>query len=266
MLMEMYGEVTSYFLIWSLLIGLVLGSFLNVVILRLPTIEDLIDDDEIVNLPRTIMGRSYCPHCQSKIPMRLNIPVISWLWLRGRSRCCGNSIHWRYPLVELSTGLLSLILMLSFGPSGEYVFALTIGCLAICLMAIDLDHMVLPDKLTYPLLWSVLLGSVLGLFTTPESAICGAVVGYGFIALIGFVFKILKGKDGIGMGDAKLLAGVGALVGPFAVPGVMLGALVTFAFYAVLVGARSEDAKYPLGPFIILGMCLWLLLGPYYNY
>lgn len=266
MLMEMYGEVTSYFLAWSLLIGLVLGSFLNVIILRLPEIEDLVDDGMESGLPKTIMGRSYCPCCKAQIPIWLNVPVLSWAWLRGKSKCCGKPIHWRYPLVELATGFLSLCLMSYFGPTGEYLLAMTIGCLSICLMMIDFDHMVLPDKLTLSFLWSVLLGSVFGLFVTPESAIIGGAVGYGFIALIGFVFKYLKGKDGIGMGDAKLLAAVGALVGPFAVPGVMLGALVTFAFYAVTVGCRSDDSKYPLGPFIILGMCLWLVFGPYYGY
>lgn len=266
MLMEMYGEVPSYFLAWSLMIGLILGSFLNVVILRLPAIEDLVDEGMESDLPKTIMGRSYCPCCKTKIPIWLNVPILSWVWLRGTSKCCGKPIHWRYPLIELATGFLSLCLMNYFGPTAEYLLAMIIGCLSISLMMIDFDHMVLPDKLTYPFLWSVLLGSVFGLFVTPESAIVGAVVGYGFIALIGSVFKYLKGKEGIGMGDAKLLAAVGALVGPFAVPGVMLGALATFAFYAVTLGGRSEGEKYPLGPFIIAGMCFWLVFGPYYSY
>lgn len=268
-LADLYQNCFYYVIAWAAFVGLVIGSFLNVLIIRLPMIEGLVDNDldgDEKKLPLTLMGRSHCPHCGTEIPWRHNIPLLSWLLLRGRGACCQKPIHWRYPVVELITSLATVGMVMSFGLTEMALFGVVLSSLFISLVIIDIDHMMLPDKLTGMVLWSVLVASVMGVHGEPSQAIIGACVGYGFLSFIALVFKVLYKKDGIGGGDAKLLAGIGALVGALAVPGVMMGAVATFAFYAVAMGRFDKDARYPFGPFIVLGYVMWVIFGPYYIY
>lgn len=261
MLEQMYAEFTYSFFIWSAVVGLVLGSFLNVVIYRLPIIEELVELEKNL-LPKTLWGRSHCSHCGSQISWYNNIPIISWLFLRGKTSCCEKAIHWRYPFVEFITGGVSVFLMSFWGPTAQYLFFLLLSSIAICLIFIDIDHMMLPDKLTLSFLWLVLIFAAIGVYGEPGSAILGACFGYFFLWLISFVFKVIYKKDGVGCGDMKLLAAIGALTGWMAIPVVMMTTLAIFALYAVILRINKET-QYPFGPFIIAGALFWPLASQY---
>lgn len=264
---DIYQDCFWGVVVWASLMGLLLGSFLNVVILRVPMIEELLDEDEENPLlPKTLMGRSHCPHCGTMIPWYRNIPVIAWLMLRGRAACCQKPIHWRYPVIELLTGVTTGVLVAVFGPTPLAVFFVLIACIMICLVVIDIDHLLLPDALVYPLLWTVLIGAACGVYGNANDAIWGAVAGYAFLAVTAFIFKTIHKKDGVGGGDAKLLACLGALAGVLAIPGIMIGTMVSFALYAVAMKRLGRGIYHPLGPFLILGYLSWVTIGPYYNY
>jgi len=220
-------------------LGLVVGSFLNVVIHRLPKImeaqwaQDFADyrdepapDKEPLSLA---YPGSQCPHCNTNIKAWQNIPVVSYALLRGRCASCEAPISLRYPLVEIVTALLWVVCGLSFGVSTALAGALLLTAVLIVLTAIDLDHQVLPDSLTLPLLWVGLLINMTGTFTSLESALLGAVFGYLSLWSVYWLFKIVTGKEGMGYGDFKLLAALGAWFG--------LAALPTIVLLSSLVGA-----------------------------
>mgnify|MGYP000574126255 FL=1 len=244
-------------------LGLVVGSFLNVVIHRLPKImeaqwardcADYRDEPLPSEEPLSLAyPGSQCPHCNTKIRAWQNIPVVSYLVLRGRCASCEAAISIRYPLVEIITALIWVICGLSFGVSNALAGALLLTAVLVTLTAIDLDHQLLPDSLTLPLLWIGLLLNMMGTFTSLESALLGAVFGYLSLWSVYWLFKIVTGKEGMGYGDFKLLAALGAWFGLAALPTiVLLSSLVgaTLGLTLILTGKQSRETPMPFGPFL----------------
>jgi leader peptidase (prepilin peptidase)/N-methyltransferase len=256
----------------GILLGLLIGSFLNVVIYRLPVMlerewlhearslladgEPPVDDSEPFNL---VTPRSRCQSCGAQIAAWQNIPVISWLLLGGRCAACKTSISARYPLIELITGALSGAVVWQFGSGPAAGVILVLVWSLIALTMIDIDHMFLPDKITLPLLWLGLLVSLLhepaaGLpFADIRSAILGAVVGYLTLWSVYWLFKLITGKEGMGYGDFKLLAALGAWLGLKMIPLIiMLSAMVGTVVGIIMVLALGRDRQIPIpfGPYL----------------
>ncbi|MGI9300504.1 MAG: prepilin peptidase [Luminiphilus sp.] len=244
-------------------LGLVAGSFLNVVIHRLPKMmeaqwaQDCAEyrDEPAPDLEPLSLAYpgSQCPHCKTKIKAWQNIPVVSYVLLRGRCASCEATISVRYPLVEMATALLWVTCGLTFGVSNALAGALLLTAVLIALTAIDLDHQLLPDSLTLPLLWMGLLLNMTGTFTSLESALLGAVFGYLSLWSVYWLFKIMTGKEGMGYGDFKLLAALGAWFGLAALPTiVLLSSLVgaTLGLTLILTGKQSRETPMPFGPFL----------------
>lgn len=254
-------------------LGLVIGSFLNVVIHRVPLqIErgwrrDALDflgqaDDtapvESVNL---LFPPSRCPRCRQPLRFWHNIPVVSFLLLRGRCRHCAAPISMQYPLVELSCGLLTALILHQTGATAAGLWLVLLTWCLIALTGIDFNHQLLPDIITLPLLWLGLLANLSATFTTLSSAVIGAMLGYLSLWSIFWAFKLLTGKDGMGHGDFKLLAALGAWAGWQQVPAMILlssvlGAVV--GIIGVLVRGRDRRAPIAFGPF--LAVAGWLVL------
>jgi leader peptidase (prepilin peptidase)/N-methyltransferase len=271
-------ESSPAFLMFSTgMLGLVVGSFLNVVIHRLPLImerawsrelrehlgEDTTDSSEeaAYNL---VTPASRCPQCGHRISAAENIPVLSYLFLRGRCSECGARIPVRYPLVELTTALLSVVVAMRFGFSIQTLAALAFTWALVPLFMIDFDHQILPDSITLPLLWGGLLLSLSGVFVDTTASIIGASAGYMSLWGIYHLFKILTGKEGMGYGDFKLLGAIGAWVGWQALPVVVLfsslvGAVLGIAL--ILFRGRDHSQPMPFGPFLASAGWLTLLWG-----
>jgi leader peptidase (prepilin peptidase)/N-methyltransferase len=260
---EIYQASPAFFYAYVVVIGLIVGSFLNVVILRLPIIEELVEVKE-GDLPATLMGRSQCPCCKARLPWYVNIPVFAWIILKGKAKCCGSDIHWRYPAIEILAGAVTATLLYFFGPSVQFLVASVLAYMVIAMLVIDFEHMMLPDKLTYGVLWVSLLSSVWTTFSTPDGAIIGAIVGYSFIAFINGVFSWRTGRTGMGGGDHKLMAGLGSLAGGLAVPGMVGIGCISFIAVILLFCWKSKDKPQPFGPFLIFGFLIWTLFGPFY--
>lgn len=255
------------------ILGLLVGSFLNVVIHRLPKMMEqrwqqeardilAIDTPAASAAPLSLSKpASRCPACGAAIKPWQNIPVLSWLVLRGRAACCGVAISARYPLVELATGLASAACAWRFGFGSELAAALVLSWALIALAFIDLDTQLLPDDITLPLLWLGLAFSLSGGFVTLENAVIGAIVGYLSLWLVFWGFKLATGKEGLGYGDFKLLAALGAWLGWVALPQVILLSSIVGALsgIALIVLKRQErGAPMPFGPF--LAAAGWLAL------
>lgn len=257
-------------------LGLVVGSFLNVVIYRLPVmmnrswireckehIGEAADPDEPQPF-NLLTPASRCPQCNHRVSAAENIPVISYLFLKGRCSGCGTAISMRYPLVELSTAILSVITALHFGYSLQTLAALGFTWALIPLFLIDFDHQILPDSITLPLLWSGLLLSLLNLFVDSHTSIIGAVAGYLSLWTIFHVFKLLTGKEGMGYGDFKLLGALGAWVGWQSLPVVILFSSVVGAVIGItliLFKGRDHSQPMPFGPFLAAAGWMTLLWG-----
>ena len=271
---------------FTALTGLVIGSFLNVVILRLPRIMELQWEQECAELAETghdmaavatagagqhgkpelslSHPSSSCPHCGARIAPWDNIPVLSWLLLRGRCRRCKEPISPRYPLIETLTALLSVIVVWHFGATAEAAAALVLTWGLIALAFIDLDTQLLPDDITLPLLWVGLLLSLTGLFTDSTSAIVGAVAGFLALWLVYHAFRLLTGKEGMGRGDFKLLALFGAWLGWQTLPLILLLSTIPGALYgiALIASGRSERrAPIAFGPFLAIAGWISLIWG-----
>ena len=260
----------------ALAFGLLVGSFLNVVILRLPPRLEWQwrrDSREILELPEhyepappgIVVQRSACPKCGHKLAPWENIPVISFLMLRGQCRGCGSPISWQYPLVELATGLLFAACMWRFGFSAEGLAALVFTGLLVAMSGIDLRTTLLPDQLTYPLLWIGLGLATMTLFVSPVQAIFGALAGYLSLWSVYWAFKLLTGKEGMGHGDFKLLAALGAWCGvggilPIVLMSSMIGAIVG----SLWIGLRGRDRATPIpfGPYLAAAGWVQLMWGP----
>ena len=249
-------------------LGLVVGSFLNVVIHRIPKIlerqwerecaeflgEEFRGEDSLETQPYSLaFPGSHCPSCNAEIKPMHNIPVISYLFLRGRCAHCSVSIPIRYPLIELLTAAIWVVCGLSFGVSNALAAAMLLTAVLISLTAIDLDHQLLPDNLTLPLLWVGLLINIDATFVSLESAVLGAVFGYLCLWSVYWLFKIITGKEGMGYGDFKLLAALGAWFGLSALPTIVLlsslvGAIVGIAL--IVMRRQDRETPMPFGPFL----------------
>jgi leader peptidase (prepilin peptidase)/N-methyltransferase len=263
----------------TLLLGLVIGSFLNVVIHRLPRrLEQQWQQDcaEALNQAMPAQGPlvslvspgSRCPSCNTAIRWRHNIPVLSWLWLRGRCASCKASISFQYPLVELVTGLASAWLAWQLGAGLALLAALPLTWALIALCGIDFRHQLLPDVITLPLLWAGLLLSLTGTFTDPHSSIIGAAAGYLSLWLVFQAFRLLTGKEGMGYGDFKLLALLGAWLGWQMLPLiVLLASLIGTLVGLTLILSRRLQQGIPIafGPYLAVAGWIALLAGEEIN-
>ncbi|MDY7573562.1 A24 family peptidase [Actimicrobium sp. CCI2.3] len=256
------------------LLGLLIGSFLNVVIYRMPKMMQRESDNYVASesgrpLPHTdrynlMLPRSACPHCHHAISGIENIPVISYLALGGKCKQCKEPISARYPLVELFTALMSAALIWHFGAGITGLAALIFAWLLIAMSGIDADTQLLPDDLTYPLLWIGLLLNIHATFVPLSDAVIGAVAGYLCLWTIYWVFKLLTGKEGMGYGDFKLLAALGAWMGWQMLPLIILlsslvGAVVGLCL--ILFGKHGRDNPIPFGPYLAAAGLLALLAG-----
>jgi len=255
-----------------LILGLIVGSFLNVVIYRLPIMMenewqdqccDLleIDDKKPEELFNLAQPASSCPHCKHKIKPWENIPVVSFLFLKGRCSNCDAPIALRYPIIELLSGILSAFIALRVGYGIELLLVLILTWFLIALTMIDFDHKLLPDQLTLPLLWLGLIANSFELFASLDSAVWGAIAGYLSLWSLYWAFKLITGKDGMGYGDFKLFAAFGAWMGWQALPLIILlsslvGAIVGVSL--ILFRGRDRNIPIPFGPF--LAVAGWITL------
>jgi len=267
----------------ALLLGLVVGSFLNVLILRLPRRMHAelaeacaeLRGEEAKALPNRWFGLDYlispassCPHCGHQIRAWENIPVLSYLLLRGRCSNCQSTISIRYPLVEAVTGLLSALVVFHFGPNATALAALILVWGLVTLTVIDLDEQLLPDQLTLPLVWLGLLLNIDVMFTDLVSAVIGAAAGYLSLWLVFQVFRLLTGREGMGYGDFKLLAVFGAFLGWQILPlVVLLSSLIGAIVGVTLVVVRGRDRQIPIpfGPYLAAAGFVALLWGEEIN-
>jgi leader peptidase (prepilin peptidase)/N-methyltransferase len=254
-------------------VGLCVGSFLNVVIHRLPIMlerrwrgdcQELLGQ-EVESQPafNLVVPRSRCPHCGHAISAIENIPVASWIALRGRCRACKARISLRYPLVELATAAISLLPLLVLGPSPAALCALPLLWALIALTLIDIDTQLLPDDITLPLLWGGLLVNLQGLIVPLPEAVIGAAAGYLSLWSIYWLFKLLTGKEGMGYGDFKLLAALGAWLGwKMLLPIILLSSLSGAVIGVVYMAIRRASLPFAFGPYLAIGGGVALLWGP----
>ncbi len=266
------------FALWIALagvLGLLVGSFLNVVILRLPArmaaawrqeAQDVLElQADATPLPPGIVREpSHCPHCKHPLSALDNIPLFGWLLLRGRCRYCQARISIQYPLVELLSGVLSAVIVWKFGPSWAALAGLALTWTLIALSGIDFRTQLLPDQLTFPLLWLGLLLSLLPMFVTAPASILAAAIGYLSLWSVYWAFKLLTGKEGMGHGDFKLLAALGAWMGPVALlPIILLSSLIGALVGGTLIALRKHEREIPMpfGPFIAAAGWVWFVAG-----
>jgi leader peptidase (prepilin peptidase)/N-methyltransferase len=263
-------------LVAAALVGLAIGSFLNVVIHRLPKMMEAdwraqcaefegreVPDEGRYNL---LVPRSACPSCRAPIRARDNVPVLSWLLLRGRCAACGARISGRYPIVELLTAALSVAVVWKFGATWTALAVLGFTWTLVALTFIDADTTLLPDDLTLPLLWSGLLVNLFGLLpgVTLRDAVLGAIAGYLALWLIYWAFKLATGKEGMGYGDFKLLAALGAWMGwkallPIVLLSSVVGAIVGIVL--MVLARRGREVPIPFGPYLAAAGFLTLMIG-----
>jgi leader peptidase (prepilin peptidase)/N-methyltransferase len=251
------------FAVAGLLVGLAVGSFLNVVIHRLPKVmerEWRAQCAELRGEPAPAAERynlatpaSACPSCGHRIGALENIPVLSYLWLRGKCSACGVRISARYPVVEAVTGLLTAYCAWRFGLGWQGLGSMLFVWCMIALTFIDIDTQLLPDSITLPLLWAGLLLNLRGTFTDLASAVLGAAAGYLVLWSVYWVFKLVTGREGMGFGDFKLLAAIGAWLGWKMLPLVILASSLVGAVVGIVlmvVARRGRDVPIPFGPYL----------------
>ena len=296
---DLYAANPALFAGSVFVLGLVVGSFLNVVIYRLPMMldrewrtqaADYVSSTSTPGAPDAaptpgppqpasppperfdlIVPRSACPHCRAPITAWQNIPVISWLVLRGRCAACKAPISARYPVVELATGILSAWVAWHFGFGAAAACAVALTWVLIALTGIDLDHQLLPDNITLPMLWAGLLAAVAigpiegsALPVSPHEAIIGAAVGYLSLWLVFHAFRLITGKEGMGYGDFKLFAALGAWMGWKILPLVILLSAGTGAVLGVamiVLRGRDRAAPIPFGPYLAAAGWIAMLYG-----
>jgi leader peptidase (prepilin peptidase)/N-methyltransferase len=279
-LLEYFQSNTGYFLFAVCLFGLAIGSFLNVVIHRLPIIlerewreecQEFTDNEYEAGKGKTSQEKlglafpgSRCPRCGHKITALENIPVISYLLLRGKCSECSAPISMRYPLIEVLTAVLSVLTAWYFGVTLQTLFALFLTWSLIALAFIDIDHQILPDKIVLPMLWLGLLISLLPVFVDSHTSIIGSAAGYLSLWLVYKVFKAITGKEGMGYGDFKLLAMLGAWMGWTALPAIIIlsslvGAVIGLSIIAIC--GRDKDIPIPFGPYLAAAGWIQLIYG-----
>ncbi len=256
-------------------VGLLIGSFLNVVIYRLPKMlmrDWRMQAREVLDLPEQadaepfnlILPNSSCPHCGHEIKPWENIPLVSWLVLRGKCSGCKEAISIRYPLVELACGLFSAVIAWQFGVSWDAVAMLVLTWGLLSMSLIDADHQILPDVLVLPLLWLGLILNSLGFFTSLSDALWGAVIGYMSLWSIFWLFKLITGKEGMGYGDFKLLALIGAWGGWQVLPLTILLSSVLGAVIGIIIlrlQRNGYNKPIPFGPYLASAGWLALIWG-----
>lgn len=264
-----YGWLLLALVAW---IGLAVGSFLNVVIHRVPMMLDRLwraQAHEVLSLAPPdgepsrfdlIAPRSRCPSCHAAIRARHNVPVLSWVWLRGRCATCRARISARYPLVELLTALCTLTVVATFGYTWTAAAALGFTWALIAAAFIDYDTKLLPDGITVPLLWAGLTVNLAGTFTDLRSAVIGAIAGYLVLWVVYWAFKLATKKEGMGYGDFKLLGALGAWLGWQSLPVLVL----VSSFAGVIVGGgvmllRRQREPMPFGPYLAIAGFVTLL-------
>lgn len=256
-------------------VGLLIGSFLNVVIYRLPKMlmrDWRMQAREVLDLPEQadaepfnlILPNSSCPHCGHEIKPWENIPLVSWLLLRGKCSGCKEAISIRYPLVELACGLFSAVIAWQFGVSWEALAMLVLTWGLLSMSLIDADHQILPDVLVLPLLWLGLILNSFGFFTSLSDALWGAVIGYMSLWSIFWLFKLITGKEGMGYGDFKLLALIGAWGGWQVLPLTILLSSVLGAVIGIIIlrlQRNGYNKPIPFGPYLAAAGWLALIWG-----
>lgn len=276
-MINFFTEHFIYFLFIAFLFGLAIGSFLNVVIYRLPIMilaswrQECCDflqleykADKKINL--LWPSRSYCPQCQQQLRSWHNIPIISYLLLKGKCAYCKHPISYRYPLIELLTALLTCVLAAHYGISWQMLATLIFTWCLIALTFIDFEHQLLPDIITLPLLWLGLLINCFNVFTDLQTAVIGAVAGYMSLWLVAKAFELLTGKVGMGNGDFKLFALIGAWLGWQILPLIILlasfvGAVVGISL--MLFKKHGRNVPIPFGPYLAIAGWLGLVFNNY---
>ncbi len=263
-----------FFALFCGILGLLVGSFLNVVIHRLPKMMERewhaqcaeLSGQTVAPAPRydLLVPRSACPHCGHAISAAENIPVLSYLFLRGKCAGCAAAISVRYPIVEAVSGMLSAYAAWHFGFGLPGIAAIVFVWALIALTCIDFDTQLLPDSITLPLLWLGLLLNLNGAYTSLPNAVIGAVMGYLVLWSVYWLFKLVTGKEGMGFGDFKLLAAIGAWLGWTMLPLVILlssvvGAVVGIAL--ILFAKHGRNIPIPFGPYLAGGGLIALFWG-----
>ncbi|BDF95379.1 A24 family peptidase [Pseudoalteromonas sp. KAN5] len=269
-----------FYLLTVGLVSLCVGSFLNVVIYRLPLmmqrewqtecrvlLADELKSNKSASTPKPfnlVTPNSTCPKCKTAIKAWQNIPVISWLILKGRCASCSNPISVRYPIIEMLTAVLSLIVAYTFGATEQALLYILITWVLVALTFIDIDHMLLPDQLTLPLVWVALIAAVTGITISPTDAIIGAACGYLSLWSVFWLFKLITGKEGMGYGDFKLLAVFGALLGWQSLLTIILlssvvGAIIGIALLSIQ--GKDKATPIPFGPYLAIAGWVTLLWG-----
>jgi len=265
--------------------GLLVGSFLNVVILRLPRrmewqwkrdAREVLEEPELYDPPPPgiVVERSHCPHCGHQLSWYENIPLFSWLALRGKCRSCRAPISMQYPMVELLTMLLVVACVWNFGFGWQGFGAALFTCFLIALAGIDFRTQLLPDSLTLPLMWLGLIASLDTLYMPAKPALLGAIAGYASLWTVAWVFKQLTGKEGMGHGDFKLLAAIGAWCGLQGIlPTILLSSLVGALVGSIWLATKGRDRATPIpfGPYLAVAgwvSFMWgeRLVGAYRDY
>lgn len=258
-----------------LCLGLLVGSFLNVVIYRLPVMMETrwrrdccelleVEQEKQEASLNLATPNSHCPHCKTAIKPWQNIPVVSYLLLRGKCGSCAAPISPRYPIIELVTGLMTLALAGFFDFSPALLGAIVLTWALIALTMIDVDHQLLPDDITLPLMWLGLLFNLQTTYVSISDAVIGAMAGYLILWTIYQTFKLLTGKEGMGYGDFKLLAALGAWLGWQMLPEIILLSSLVGAFCGIalmLIKRRGKEIPIPFGPYLAVAGWLALLFG-----
>lgn len=274
-IVELLSSNTPFYLFCVGLLGLVIGSFLNVVIYRLPVMMErewqshcaeisegkVVPQEDKFNLSTP---RSRCPKCGHAITARENIPVLSYILLRGKCSDCGTRISVRYPIIESVTAILSVVIAWHFGFTWTALAGLVFTWALIALSMIDFDTQLLPDSITLPFLWLGLALSLWNVFIDSQAAIIGAIAGYLSLWSVYWLFKLLTGKEGMGFGDFKLLAMLGAWMGWKMLPAIILlssavGAIVGITL--ILFRGRDRTIPIPFGPYLAAAGWIAMLWG-----
>ncbi|WP_439850550.1 prepilin peptidase [Pseudomonas syringae] len=274
-LLDFLASSTLVFVIFTAVLGLIIGSFLNVVIHRLPIMMERdwkAQSREMLGLPvepdqpvfNLLLPHSSCPHCAHKIRPWENLPIISYVLLRGKCSHCKAPISKRYPLVELTCAVLSAYIAWHFGFGWQAAAMLVLSWGLLAMSLIDADHQLLPDSLVLPLLWLGLIVNSLGLFTSLSDALWGAVAGYLTLWSVYWLFKLVTGKEGMGHGDFKLLAMLGAWGGWQILPlTILLSSLVGAVLGVIMMRVRrlENGTPIPFGPYLAIAGWIALLWG-----
>jgi leader peptidase (prepilin peptidase)/N-methyltransferase len=282
LVLEYLATNSNAFIITAGLFGLLIGSFLNVVIYRIPVILDnewreaateILEEQDIkVEKPEAtesapfnlVVPRSACPSCGHQITALENIPIISYLFLGGKCSGCKSSISIRYPLIELLTGLMFAFSAYYFGWSYQAAATIVLSAILITLIFIDIDRKLLPDNIVYPLLWIGLFINIDNTFVSLEEAVIGALAGYLTLWSIFWLFKLATGKEGMGYGDFKLLAALGAWLGFKMLPLIIMLSSVVGAVLGILIlviSKKGRETTLPFGPYLAIAGLVALFWG-----